>query len=402
MSRIKTINRRDFNHLLRTSFAFPLIAGSLHFPVNEYGTSENELKNHKIDHWEIKELNYHWPRPVGKNGRRDVHGQFHKFTAIQLFTDQGASGWGLTSAGASSSAEQLKGKLVSEVFSETTGILDRSLRDFDFALHDLAGKILDKPVYEMLGSQGAEWTPIYSGMIYLDELEPPENPAGVDGILENCLWDYEYGFRQLKVKIGRSGKWYPHDQGLAKDIEVVRTIFNAMGDSIEILVDANDVYSLSDTIAFMEGIGDIPIFWIEEPFHENREESVKLKKWLLQNNRSTTLYVDGEANPDHELCMELGKEKILDAYLADIHSFGFTAWRKLMPKLIKDGIQASPHAWGNLLKTYYIAHLARGLGNIVTIEGVVCYSDEVNFGNYQISDGKITPSFAPGFGMEIL
>ena len=73
-----------------------------------------------------------------------------------------------------------------------------------------------------------------------------------------------------------------------------------------------------------------------------------------------------------------------------------------MPKLIKDGIQASPHAWGNLLKTYYIAHLARGLGNIVTIEGVVCYSDEVNFGNYQISDGKITPSFAPGFGMEIL
>lgn len=254
----------------------------------------------------------------------------------------------------------------------------------------------------MLGSTGDEWTPIYSGMIYLDELEPPENPAGVNGILENCLWDYEYGFRQLKVKIGRSGKWYPHDEGLAKDIEVVKTIHHTFGDKVQILVDANDVYSLADAIQFMEGVEDIPLFWIEEPFPENRDESMKLKQWLIQNNRKNTFYADGEANPDHDLCLQLGKEKILDVYLPDIQVYGFTAWRKLMPRLLNDGIKASPHAWGNLLKSHYIAHLARGMGNIVTIEGVICYSDEIDFGNYQITDGMITPSYGPGFGMELI
>ena len=84
----------------------------------------------------------------------------------------------------------------------------------DLALHDLMGVILDKPVYQLIGANGTKKTPIYSGMIYFDELEPEDNPAGMDKIIENCQWDIDYGYRQLKVKIGRSGMWYPHDEGL--------------------------------------------------------------------------------------------------------------------------------------------------------------------------------------------
>ena len=55
-----------------------------------------------------------------------------------------------------------------------------------------------------------------------------------------------------------------------------------------------------------------------------------------------------------------------------------------------------------MLKTHYNSHLAAGLGNIVTIEGVTCLSDEVDYGDYKISGGKLRVSDRPGFGMTLL
>jgi len=120
--------------------------------------------------------------------------------------------------------------------------LDRSV---DFALHGLMGVILNKPVYQLLGSKGPRETPVYSGMIYLDELNPGNESKSLDIILENCEWDYNYGYRMLKVKIGRSGRWYPHKDGLDKDIEVVKLIHGAYkGKNTQLLIDSNDMYSL--------------------------------------------------------------------------------------------------------------------------------------------------------------
>lgn len=53
----------------------------------------------------------------------------------------------------------------------------------------------------------------------------------------------------------------------------------------------------------------------------------KNRKWMNENGFSQTLYADGEARPDHEFCLKMGKENILDVYLPDIHDHGFTVWR---------------------------------------------------------------------------
>jgi D-galactarolactone cycloisomerase len=65
-------------------------------------------------------------------------------------------------------------------------------------------------------------------------------------------------------------------------------------------------------------------------------------------------------------------------------------------------MQSSPHCWGNRLKTNYTAHLSAGLGNVCTIEGVTCESDDIDYGDYQINNGKLSVSDAPGFGMKLL
>jgi len=362
-----------------------------------------ELEKHRISSMELIELNYHWPRFVGKNGRIDFHGQYHKCTALRLHTDQGATGWGLSGNNAEEFYPRLKGQKVSDLIQPKIGINDTLDKSVDFALHDLMGVILNRPVYQLLGDEGTHTTKVYSGMIYLDELNPENASKGFDAVLENCEWDFNYGYRQLKIKIGRSGRWYPHDEGLKKDIEIVKLIWDAFKDrSTDLLVDSNDMYSFDDTIKFLEGIGDIPLFWVEEPFTENLEDGRKLKKWMNTNGFESTYYADGEAQPNFDVCLQLGKEKFMDVFLPDIYGYGFTNWIGLQKKLKEIPMLGSPHAWGNRLKTNYIAHISAAFGNIPTIEGVTCQSDEIDFGNYPIIDGMLKVSNDPGFGMKIL
>jgi L-alanine-DL-glutamate epimerase-like enolase superfamily enzyme len=205
------------------------------------------------------------------------------------------------------------------------------------------------------------------------------------------------------VKIGRSNKWYPHDEGLKKDIEVVNTIYSTFKDrGVEILVDANDGYSLQDCIDFLTGIQGVPLFWFEEPFREDPVESKKLRDWMHANGFEKTFFADGELKPDHDECMLMAEQGILDVYLADVVGFGFTPWRRTVPLLGKFNTFASPHGWGTAAKTNYATHLSAGLGRCCTIEGVTCTSDEIDFGNYPLVNGMITVSDAPGFGMKLL
>lgn len=362
-----------------------------------------ELSKHTIVKSELLELKYRWPRFVGKNGRIDFHGQHHKCTVLKIYTDQGAMGWGLSGRNAGSAFQNIQNKKVSELIIPGQGLIDGLDKSLDFALHDLMGIILNKPVYQLLGNKGPKETSVYSGMIYLDELNPGNESKSLDIILQNCEWDYNYGYRMLKVKIGRSGRWYPHQQGLEKDIEVVKLIHNAYkGKNAQLLVDSNDMYNLEDTINFLEGINDIPLYWVEEPFRENVEQGKKLRGWMDRNGFEKTYYADGEANPDYDICMQLGKEKMMNVFLDDVYAVGFTGWIKLMPKLKRIKMLASPHAWGDRLKTNYAAHLSAGLGNIDTIEGVTCLSDEIDYGDYPIKNGMIRVSDAPGFGMKLL
>ena len=404
MTSDRELSRRDMVKAigllgLHSCAAKPLscLAGSAH------ETFPKKLKEHVVDQAQCLELAFRWPRFVGKNGRIGDHGQHKKCTVVTLKTNQGAMGWGLSHRQAEEQFATIQGKSLAQLIAPGRGIAPGVPRAFDFALHDLMGVVLDKPVYQLLGAQGPKASPIYSGMIYLDELNTGNPSKRLDPVLANCQWDIDYGYRQLKVKIGRSGRWYPHDEGLKKDIEVVRAIHEmAAPQDVKLLVDANDMYSLQDTQDFLAGVEGVPLIWVEEPFVENQREGRLLRRWMNENGCAHTYYADGERQPNQAVCLGLAKEKMLDVYLPDIVGYGFSPWLTLMPKLKSLGTLSSPHAWGNRLKTHYTAHLAAGLGNVVTIEGVTCLSDDIDYGNYPIKDGQLHVSEEAGFGMKLL
>ena len=268
---------------------------------------------------------------VGKNAQLGVHGHGPTVTLCTLSTKQGASGIGMLRGSEEKAEEifnQIKGKKVSEVFSVDSGVTDLS-QVFDIPLHDLAGVILKKPVYQLLGQESPIITKCYSGMVYMDDVDIKDNRKAFDKILEECFYDYKRGYRQFKLKIGRGFKWMPAEEGLKRDVEITHMV-NRYFPDVDILVDANDGYTVKNFIRYLEQLEDISIWWIEEPFRETVDDFTVLRKWLNDNRKRNTLLADGEASPDLNLALEMGKKQVLDVYLEDIMGYGFTNWRKLM------------------------------------------------------------------------
>jgi L-alanine-DL-glutamate epimerase-like enolase superfamily enzyme len=361
------------------------------------------LAEHRVVAIETRSVPLPWPRLVGRNAKLDVHGRGPTVLAVVLRTDRGALGWGEALEGAKS-IEKVRptciGKPVAELIAPAVGILRPELRPLDVALHDLAGVILQQPVWRMLGAATPRLFPIYSGMIYFDDLTPEGNPPGIEQVLKNCAADRELGYRQLKVKIGRGNRWMSPEAGLQCDIDVVRAIARAFPDC-QLLVDGNDGLSVEQFLRFLDGIGEIPLVWIEEPFVEDERKWRMVYEWTRANGRAETLLADGEQHNDYPLLERLETAGVLQVRLNDILGHGFTAWRQLMPQLITRKTQASPHCWGSGLKTIYTAHLLAALGNAPTIEGVTCSHEHVDFGGNVIRDGKQLVSDQPGFGLTL-
>ena len=190
-----------------------------------------------------------------------------------------------------------------------------------------------------------------------------------------------------------------HKPGLARDIEVTNELAKAFPD-VTFLADANDGFSMDDTLAYLDAI-ETELLFMEEPFAENPDGFTKLRRFLEQS-KSKTLIADGEFRPDHALLDRLIEADLLDVHLTDVYGLGFTKWRKLMPTLIERGVQTSPHTWGNRLKTVYATHLASGFGNVLTVEGVTAFSRDIDYTDYNLdTDGNIAPPNKPGFGLTL-
>jgi len=396
------MKRREFIRLAGAGTVSGIFSHKI-FDLSSVRGGSDDLRYNKITDIKFTTVKLNYPRQVGKNSQLDIHGFGPTSGVHVLYTGQGASGWGLNRGSEKTLTEKfelIRGKSVAELVTPFSGVTSPEIEGFDFSLYDLAGKILNKPVYRLLGRRRPETQLCYSGMIYFDDLEPVASPAGTDKIIEECRFDYNYGYRQFKLKIGRGNKWMEKEKGLQRDIEVTKLVHSAFPDC-DILVDGNNGFTIDEFLRYMEGIEGIRLFWIEEPFHETVEDYAKLHSWLRTHNLSPLL-ADGEAKPDETILRQLGSQKIINVYLHDIAGLGFTRWIKFIKEIDRMGLLSSPHAWGSAIKTNYIAHLAGAFGTTATIEGVTCTSDDVDLTDYTLKKGKLIPSSKPGFGMDLL
>lgn len=371
------------------------------------------LAGHRIRQWESRELQDTFPRAVGPMARGGHGGTGGAFRVVQLTTDQGASGWAMSTASAAQ-LDRFIGVQIGDLFDPTNGPVD-DVRPFTMVMWDLVGNIAGLPVSRLLGSKGPPQVPLYSAAIYMEDLVPTDRPRGVRAVLDACRQDHRAGYRAFKLKVGRGRLLMPVDEGLARDVAVTRAVREAFPDC-RILVDANASYTVEQAIAYVKGVADCDLYWFEEPFPGQRENLLRLRDAMASAGCSA-LIADGESSEGApppaptawgayptefiDRLMSLAEERLVDVFVMDLGTVGFTQWTRLLPQLDAAGIMASPHLWMWTPRSYYCAHLAAGVGNIPIVEGIPGKATSTNYSAFKLRNGVLTIPDAPGFGLRL-
>ena len=124
-----------------------------------------------------------------------------------------------------------------------------ALSGLDMALWDLRCQATGWPLYRLLGGS-AKPIKAYAGGIALGWQEPAL-------LAEEALQHIKAGYRALKLRVGDTA---------VKDIARVRAVRQAVGDDIDLLVDANTNYTLDDVRKVMPAFEEAAVGWLEEPF----------------------------------------------------------------------------------------------------------------------------------------
>lgn len=124
------------------------------------------------------------------------------------------------------------------------GPIAQAIAGVDTAVWDLVARRSDQPLWRLLGGDGDGRLPAYASGI---------NP---EGTLEQALLANAEGFRAFKLKIGF---------GRERDLANLRALREALGDDVDLMVDANQAWDLDEAIEMSGLMAPYRPIWLEEP-----------------------------------------------------------------------------------------------------------------------------------------
>jgi L-rhamnonate dehydratase len=199
---------------------------------------------------------------------------FHGWLVVEVFTDDGLVGIG-NAALAPQATKQvidlyLKPLLIGHdpwdierlwqhMYRKTMafgrkGIGMVAISALDIALWDVLGKSARQPVFRLLGGRTKTRIPVYASRLYATEL----------GKLAAEAKRYkDQGYRAMKLRFG----WGPADgaHGMQRNVELVRTVRESIGDDIDLMADAYMGWNLDYAKRMLPLLESFHLRWLEEP-----------------------------------------------------------------------------------------------------------------------------------------
>ena len=187
---------------------------------------------------------------------------------VKVYTNEGVIGWGETAPKPAFSGENqssvfytLKNHLAPSVIDENPLQLNLLVEKMDkivwgqtfaktaidFALHDVAAKLQNIPLYNLLGGKCRAKIPLAWTIGVKDVKEAIKE--GEEAIKE--------GFNALKIKIGSGNP--------EEDVRRVQQVQEQLGEEVPIRVDANQGYSLEEAKKVISSLDEIGLQLIEQP-----------------------------------------------------------------------------------------------------------------------------------------
>ena len=124
----------------------------------------------------------------------------------------------------------------------------------DIALWDILGKAAKQPVFRLLGGRTKPSFPVYASRLYSTPL---------DELADEARKYKEAGYQAMKMRFG----WGPADgaAGMQKNVDLVRTVRETVGDDVDIMADAYMGWNLDYARRMIPLLEPYRLRWLEEP-----------------------------------------------------------------------------------------------------------------------------------------
>lgn len=263
----------------------------------------------------------------------------------------------------------------------STGLASYAVSAVDLALWDLRGKLLQKPVYQLLGGAQKERIFCYATGNDVD-------------------WYQELGFRGFKLAC----PYGPADglDGIRKNEEFVAQTRDQIGDECELMLDCWMAFDVEYTVRLAEALRPYKLKWMEECLiPEDFDAHVALRQRLPWQTLAT-----GEHWYTHVPFQWAANHKVADILQPDINwCGGVTTCQKIAATADAAGISVILHGGGN---SVFGQHFSIATAAVPWLECFVGTAPGVPLeegwrlpGQAEPKDGWLTPNDAPGFGLEI-
>ena len=260
------------------------------------------------------------------------------------------------------------------------GIATAAQSAVDIALWDLKGKLLERPVYEMIGGPSRKKIELYATG---DDLE----------------WMRELGFKRFKI----SNPFFYEEgaEGLAKLEEHVARSREIVGDDAELMLNPVMSFNADMALRVAERLRPYNLRWFEEPLPawdlEGHKELKRAMTW--------TALATGEHHFGRKAFQQLIAARAVDIVQPDIEwTGGFSETLKIYTYAEAAGIETITHIGGN---TAWGQHFAYAMPESSQAEWFMDTNVGQPVGDKQMpgvptmKDGTVVPSDAPGFGLEM-
>jgi L-lyxonate dehydratase len=124
----------------------------------------------------------------------------------------------------------------------------------DIALWDILGKSAKQPVYRLLGGRTKPRIPVYASRLYSVELSE---------VADEAKRYKAEGYKAMKLRFG----WGPTDgaAGMHRNLNLVRTVRETVGDGIDVMADAYMGWTLDYAKRMLPLLEPFDLRWLEEP-----------------------------------------------------------------------------------------------------------------------------------------
>jgi gluconate/galactonate dehydratase len=214
------------------------------------------------------------------------------------------------------------------------GVTVTAISGIEIALHDLTGKVLEVPAYQLLGGKYRDEVRVYCDCHAGDEANPESNADEAERVVE------ELGYDALKFDLDvpsghekdRANRHLRNPE-IAHKVDIVEAVIERVGDRADVAFDCHWTFSTGSAKRLARTLEEYDVWWLEDPVPpENHDVQANVTQ------STTTPIATGE-----NVYRKHGQRRLLEEQAVDI----------IAPDMPKTGGMRETRKIADLADTYY-------------------------------------------------